>query len=130
MKEVTAAVLRRGQKVLLTRRAAGETQAGCWEFPGGKVDEGETPQESLVRELMEELNLECSVGDKLAESEYRYEHGSFVIMAYEAEIISGSMKLSVHDRAEWVAVEKLTGYHLSPADILIAETVQRLYGSI
>ena len=80
-KLVTAAIIRRGGKVLLTRRAAGQKLAGLWEFPGGKIHEDETPEGCLARELQEELSLCCLIGSKVAESEYRYDHGTFTIMA-------------------------------------------------
>lgn len=124
-KLVTAAILRRGDTVLLTRRARGEKLAGSWEFPGGKVHDDETPEACLARELQEELSLTCSIGPKLAESNYRYEHGEFTILAYEAEIQSGSLTLTVHDRADWVDVGKLLDYELAPADIPIAAAVQK-----
>jgi len=122
---VTAAVLRRGNTVLLTRRAAGEKLAGYWEFPGGKVHAGETPEACLARELEEELSLTCSIGEKISESDYRYEHGAFVIEAYEAEIQSGTLQLRVHDRAEWVDLAALLNYTLAPADIPIAQDLLR-----
>jgi 8-oxo-dGTP diphosphatase len=124
MRAVTAAVIRQGEAVLLTRRAAGEKLAGLWEFPGGKVHERETPEECLARELREELSLECSIGRKLTDSEYHYEHGAFVIMAYEATIESGELRLTVHDRAEWVPHRDLLNYTLAPADIPIAQAIQ------
>jgi mutator protein MutT len=123
---VTAAILQRGTTVLLTRRAEGEKLAGSWEFPGGKVHEGESPEACLARELQEELSLCCSVGRKVAESEYCYEHGTFTILAYEAQIRSGTLKLAVHDRAEWVEVAALLRHNLVPADIPIAEVLQSL----
>jgi len=125
---VTAAILQRGNEVLLTRRAQGEKLAGLWEFPGGKVHDNETPQTCLARELREELSLTCSVGPKIAESDYHYEHGGFTILAYEAEIQSGTLTLAVHDKAEWVDVDKLLDYQLAPADVPIAEAVQRSRG--
>jgi mutator protein MutT len=119
-KRVAAGILRNGSRILLTRRAQDQKQAGCWEFPGGKVEPNETPQAALARELQEELSLNCSIGTKLTESIYNYDHGCFIIMAYEADIISGTIKLSVHDKAEWVEADLLTTYNLSPADIPIA----------
>lgn len=109
---------------MLTRRAEGEKLAGFWEFPGGKVHEGETPEECLARELREELSLSCSIGAKVAESEYTYEHGSFTVIAYEAEIYSGELQLTVHDQAEWVETAQLLESKLAPADIPIAMTLQ------
>ncbi len=123
MRTVTAAIIRDGGKVLLTRRAAGEHLAGQWEFPGGKVHDGETPEACLARELEEELALICTIGSKVAESEYHYDHGAFVIVAYEAEIQSGNLTLSVHDQAEWVPVDALLDYELAPADIPIAKAL-------
>jgi mutator protein MutT len=122
-KLVTAAVIRRGSSVLLTRRSPGEKVAGYWEFPGGKMQPGETPEVCLRRELLEELSLECSIGRKVAQSEYHYDHGAFTIVAYEAVIDSGTLALSVHDRAEWVDVDALLEYQLAPADIPIAEKI-------
>ncbi len=110
--------------MLLTRRAEGEKLAGYWEFPGGKVHEGETPEACLARELLEELALECAIGEKVAASEYHYDHGAFEIVAYEAEIISGTLTLSVHDRADWVPIASLLDYPLAPADIPIARCIQ------
>jgi len=110
--------------VLLTRRAEGEKLAGCWEFPGGKVQEGETPEACLARELREELTLECTIGARVAASEYHYDHGAFEIVAYEAEIVSGTLTLSVHDQAEWVPIASLLDYLLAPADIPIARGIR------
>lgn len=110
--------------MLLTRRAEGQKLAGYWEFPGGKVHMGETPEACLTRELAEELSLHCSIGRKVAESEYRYDHGTFTILAYEANIQSGTLQLNVHDRAEWTAIADLLNHNLAPADIPIAQTLQ------
>lgn len=121
---VTAAILRQGRKVLLTRRAQGQKLAGYWEFPGGKVRPGETPESCLARELEEELSLHCQVGSKVAECEYAYDHGEFVVVAYEAEIRAGHLTLSVHDQARWVDMEDLLTYRLAPADIPIATAVK------
>lgn len=128
-KLVTAAILRRGGAVLLTRRAEGQTLAGLWEFPGGKVRGGETPEACLARELEEELSLRCAIGARVAESEYWYAHGAFTILAYEAEIESGELELTVHDRAEWVEVQALLDRNLAPADIPIAQVLQAKAGS-
>ena len=72
MKQVTAAIIIRDGKVLLTRRKQGESLAGFWEFPGGKIEKGETPQECLERELKEELGLNTCAGDLLTECVYHY----------------------------------------------------------
>ena len=86
---VTAAIIPREDCVLLARRSPGEKLAGSWEFPGGKVEAGETPEGSLARELLEELGIEVRIGDRVAESSYEYEHGTFRVIAYLVDWISG-----------------------------------------
>jgi mutator protein MutT len=79
---VTAAIIQRNDFVLLARRSCGQKLAGFWEFPGGKVEVGETPESCLVRELDEELGIEVEVHRKFAESLHQYDHGDFRIIAY------------------------------------------------
>ena len=121
MRDVTAAVIIRNEKVLITRRAADEKHAGWWEFPGGKVEDGESPEVCLRRELMEELGVDALIGDLLAESVFRYETGAIRLLAYRAEIITGEIHLSVHDECQWVSAEDLLQFKLLPADRPIAE---------
>ncbi len=121
MKDVTAAVIISKNKVLITRRAANEKHNGWWEFPGGKVEEGESPEACLQRELMEELGVNASIGELIAESIFTYDTGAIQLLAYRAEIISGELKLSVHDEYQWVSVSDLLQFKLLPADRPIAE---------
>ena len=104
MKDVTAAIITLEDKVLLTRRAPGEKHAGGWEFPGGKVESGESPETCLRRELREELEIETIIGEKLTESIHTYETGAIRLLAYRATILSGSHQLHVHDEYQWVSV--------------------------
>lgn len=130
MKQVTAAVIILNKKVLLTRRKHGEALSGYWEFPGGKIEEGETPQACLERELKEELNLNTRAGLILAKSEYHYAHGAFKILALLTEILdNGDFTLSVHDKAEWVDLDDLLNYKLAPADIPIANKIKALFNA-
>lgn len=124
MKDVTAAIITRNDKVLLTRRAPGEKHAGWWEFPGGKVEAGESPEACLHRELLEELEIETTIGDKLTESIHTYETGAIRLLAYRATILSGILSLHVHDEYRWVCISDLMHYQLLPADKLIAEFLQ------
>jgi len=121
MQDVTAAVIFGGEKVLITRRAAGEKHAGWWEFPGGKIEDGESPESCLQRELMEELGIEASIGEQLAVSIFEYATGTIRLLAYRVEIISGDLCLNVHDDCQWVNVSDLKKYKLLPADKPIAE---------
>jgi 8-oxo-dGTP diphosphatase len=120
MKKVTAAVIFKDRSVLITRRKEGETLSGFWEFPGGKLHRGETPQSCLERELREELGITAKAGKILATSEHRYDHGVFQIIAIQTEILGGEIRLTVHDRAEWVPIDELMEYRLASADVSIA----------
>jgi len=97
MKDVTAAIIFNEGKVLIARRAPGEKHAGGWEFPGGKIELGETPEECLKRELLEEFGIETSINDFIAESIYEYNMGSIKLLAYLVDIINGDIRLTVHD---------------------------------
>src|SRR4051794_26807115 len=94
---VTGAVLTDGTKVLAARRGSGKALAGYWEFPGGKIEAGETPEESLARELQEELLVEASVGDHVTTTEHEYDFGIVILSTYFCKLISGEPKLTEHE---------------------------------
>ncbi len=119
--DVVAAVIRRGDRVLIARRAPGEHLAGKWEFPGGKVEANETPEESLKRELEEEFGVTVRVGAYLTQTVHDYPGKRIRLMAYEAEHASGDLRLTVHDQVKWVASKDLAKQDLAPADVPIAE---------
>jgi 8-oxo-dGTP diphosphatase len=123
MKIVTAAIIRRGDKILLARRGVGSKLFGKWEFPGGKVDGTESLRDCLRRELDEELGVRVCVGEHLCSSEFVYNHGEFRIEAFWVEILAGELTPKVHDRIEWVTPSELRQYDLLPADVPIAEAV-------
>ncbi len=127
MKDVTAAVIFRDGKVFIARRAPGENSAGGWEFPGGKVEKDESPQECLKRELYEELSIKTEIGDFVAESIYEYPKGLIRLLAYRAEITEGKIKLSVHDACSWVTVNELCKFELLPADVPVADKLAEMY---
>ena len=130
MKIVTGAVIYKKDSVLLTRRKAGEKLNGYWEFPGGKIKKNESPQSCLERELHEELDVESEAGEIIAESTYEYEHGTIKLLGIKTELKDYKLKLSVHDKAEWVLIKDLLNYKLSPADIPIAKRIMELYGNV
>lgn len=119
---VVAGVIERDGKVLIARRfRVGDPLTGTWEFPGGKVCEGETPQESLKRELYEELNIEVEVKDFLVEGRYSYPHVSIHLQAYRCIWSGGEIELREHKEHAWVFPEELFRFELSPADHIIAK---------
>ena len=121
VKRVAAAIIVEEGKVLLTRRAPGERLAGMWEFPGGKLEAGESAEECLRRELHEELSIHASTHGVLVRSVYAYDDGAIELIAVATVIESGELRLTVHDRAEWVPLDALLEYDLAPADIPIAK---------
>jgi 8-oxo-dGTP diphosphatase len=123
MKTVAAAIILREQDVLLARRGPLEQLAGYWEFPGGKVEPGESLADCLQRELREELGVDAVIGDVVAESTYRYDHGSFLLVGMRTHLKSTNIRLTVHDQATWVPVTDLLSYALAPADIPIAAAI-------
>lgn len=125
LKIVTAAIIRHKGRVLIARRAHG-SEAGAWEFPGGKLEPGESEEACLARELFEELGIQVEIGPFLAESLYRYNHGQILLRAYEVAWTGGTMQPRVHDRLEWVDLDDLQRFNLLPADVPIAEALVRL----
>jgi len=118
---VAAAVIERNGKVLIARRRKGEAMEGFWEFPGGKIEKDETPEECLARELREELGIEVRVVGFHCSSRFRYGRGEIELRAYRAEIVAGSIKPVVHDEIHWVRPKALLEYQLTGADIPVAE---------
>lgn len=114
------------RRVLVVLRAPGRALAGAWEFPGGKVEPGESLQECLVRELMEELGLRTRIGDIVTTSEYHYAHGSIQLVAMNATVLGGTVRLTVHDEVKWLLPADVAALPLAPADIPIAAKLVEL----
>ena len=117
---VTAAVIEREGKILLAQRERGDRLAGKWEFPGGKIEQGETPQDCLAREIREELGIEVRVGVFLCSSRFDYEHASVEILAYRCEWVGGELQQNAHQALQWVPPEDIAGVDLAAADRPIA----------
>ena len=124
MKHVTAAILIKEGKLLIAKRKAGDRQANKWEFPGGTVEQDETPEACLKREIREEFGIKVSVGRFLGESVYHYDHGSIKLLAYQTYWESGKITLKDHADYRWVFAEQLAEYDFAPADIPIAAKLQ------
>lgn len=113
---VTAALLRKDSKILITKRPADKQQGGFWEFPGGKLQSDETPQQALQRELREELDLEIEVGAIFEAVYHRYDWGPVLILVYECRPLGEVIRNLEVDDHRWLAVEQLSEYDLLPAD--------------
>ncbi len=118
---VTAAIIRKEDKVLIVRRKQGQRLAGYWEFPGGKLEDGESLQLCLEREILEELGWNIEAREVVATNVHTYDLGDIYLVALEATILSGTPVLTVHDEMAWVPVYRLMEYQLAPADIPIAK---------
>ncbi|HNW43156.1 MAG TPA: 8-oxo-dGTP diphosphatase MutT [Elusimicrobiales bacterium] len=125
MKQVTAAVIEKEGKILLARRKQGGALAGKWEFPGGKVEPGETPEQCLRRELREELGVDTKIGGFICSSKFEYKHLRIELLVYRASPIAGEFTAIAHERLEWAAVGELANYDLSSADIPVAALLQQ-----
>jgi 8-oxo-dGTP diphosphatase len=114
---VTAGVVWRRGKVLATRRAPGQSRAGCWEFPGGTIRHGESGPRCLRRELREELGIDVAVGRRLMATLHEYADLKVRLLFYAARWTGGRLRLAVHDRVRWVAPRALKRLKFSAADL-------------
>ena len=113
--EVVAAIIIKDGKVFATQRGYGEWK-GWWEFPGGKTEPGESPQEALVREIREELDAEIEVGDLLETVEWDYPDFHLTMHCFVCALLSESMHLNEHESAAWLAPDTLNTVKWLPAD--------------
>ena len=120
---VVAAVIRKGNRIFATQRGYGEFKDG-WEFPGGKIEPGETPQEALVREIREELETEIRVGDLIDTIEYDYPAFHLSMDCFWCEIVEGSLELKEHEAAKWLDRESLYTVDWLPADVGLIEKIR------
>lgn len=123
--EVSAAVIVEGDCVLLARRAMGKREAGKWEFPGGKRENGETLKACLKRELQEELGVNACVGKEIIRTEYSYPHSLVRLIAFQTVLEGPPVLSSDHDRLAWVPLTQILLLDLSPADLSIARHLIR-----
>ena len=122
--KVVAAIIAQEGRIFATQRGYGEFKDG-WEFPGGKIEEGETPQQALVREIQEELDTEVEVGDLLGTVEYDYSTFHLSMQCFLCRIKSGSLNLKEHEAARWLAEDELDSVDWLPADIEVLDWIRR-----
>ena len=121
---IIKAVNENGEPIIFaTQRGYGDFKGG-WEFPGGKIEEGETPQEALVREIKEELETEISVGELIDTIEYDYPTFHLSMDCFWAEIVSGELVLTEHEAAKWLTKDELDSVGWLPADITLIEKIK------
>ncbi len=130
MIEVVCGIIRdeRGW-VLAGMRPQGKHLGGLWEFPGGKVDPGESAEEALVRELREELGVDVEVGEALEPVSWRYETVEIRLMPHLCEVRGGVIEAMSHERVDWFAIGDLRGLVWAPADVPVLAQIEALWGS-
>ncbi|MGN0245866.1 MAG: (deoxy)nucleoside triphosphate pyrophosphohydrolase [Lachnospiraceae bacterium] len=121
---IIKAINENGEPIIFaTQRGYGDLKGG-WEFPGGKIEEGETPQEALVREIKEELETEIIVGELIDTIEYDYPTFHLSMDCFWAEIVSGDLVLKEHEAAKWLTKDELDSVDWLPADMSLIEIIR------
>jgi mutator protein MutT len=123
MIEVTAGVIQRSGLFLIARRAPGRSLEGYWEFPGGKVEAGETYEACLTRELKEELDLDVKVEEYIGESVFGEGDKQIRLIAYAARTEQEKITSQDHDQLKWISIYEFGNYNFAPADIPIIEAL-------
>jgi 8-oxo-dGTP diphosphatase len=124
MVKVTAAIIVENAKILIAKRKPTIKLANLWEFPGGKIESGETPEQCLQRELYEEFEIDVEVGEHLGTITHKYDFGAIELMAFKTRVISGEFILNDHVRVAWVAAKDLGGYEFAPADLPFVDMIK------
>ena len=113
---VVAAAIEKDGKIFCAQRPEGKTLGGFWEFPGGKLEFGESPEEALVREIKEELNSTIEILSYINEASYDYDFGTVIMKTYHAKLISGNLELLEHQNSTWLAPKDLKTLDCAPVD--------------
>ena len=125
---VTAAIIELENKILIAQRKAKDSLfGGLWEFPGGKIEDGETPEECMARELKEELEIEVEVGRLIISNKHRYPNGIFELLVYKVEHISGNFVLNDHDEIKWITIDEISKFDFPPANTPIINYLKNSY---
>ena len=124
---VAAAIIEKEGRILIAKRKEGWRHAGKWEFPGGTVEQDETPETCLHRELREELGIEAEVGELYCGVTHAYCYATIQLLVYRARHVSGEFTLVDHDELRWVLPADLSQYEFPEADNPVVERLQRAY---
>lgn len=123
--EVAAAIIKNQDKIFATQRGYGDYK-GFWEFPGGKIEEGETPPQALIREIREELDSIIDVGELIQLVEYDYPQFHLTMYCYFCTVIKGDLVLKEHDAARWLTRDTLDSVEWLPADVVLIEGLKNV----
>jgi 8-oxo-dGTP diphosphatase len=126
--DVVGAVIIREGEILCAQRGPDSSLPGMWEFPGGKIEAGESARDALQREIVEELRCRVRVGEKVTETSHEYEFGVVALTTFYCELIEGSPMLSEHAAVTWLLPADLGTLDWAPADIPAVEIIQRDHG--
>lgn len=125
MMRVTAAVIEKDGRILIARRKMSDRFGGKWEFPGGKIHVGETPEACLKRELNEEFGIEAEIGEFICSSRFAYLHMPLELLVYRARHVSGEFRPVDHDEIKWVLPRDLRGHDYVAADVSVVEMLMK-----
>ena len=119
--QITAAIIRHEQQYLICQRAHDDELPLLWEFPGGKLEPGETLEECIIRECQEELGVDIRICGEFGKTSYPYKQWELVFTFFDAEIAAGTPVTTVHEQIRWVSAAELMEYTFCPADVEIVE---------
>ncbi|WP_449599678.1 (deoxy)nucleoside triphosphate pyrophosphohydrolase [Paenibacillus sp. Marseille-Q9583] len=122
---VVGAVIIENNKILCAQRGATKTLAYKWEFPGGKIEEGETPQAALKREINEEMNCSIEIGEEIETTVYEYDFGFVHLTTFYCHLLSGTPTLTEHVAIQWLSAHELMSLDWAPADIPAVHNIQK-----
>lgn len=120
--EVVAAIIKKDNKIFITKRNYGEF-IDMWEFPGGKIESGETQEQALIREIKEELEVDINNLEYLTTINYDYPKFHLTMHCFICEICGGKLTLNVHNEVKWVSLEELKNQNWIPADVEVVEII-------
>lgn len=123
--QVSAAIIKRGSEIFTTCRGYGDFK-DMWEFPGGKVEPGETREEALIREIKEELELDIKISKYITTIDYDYPNFHLTMHCFLCEVCGGKLHLNAHNATKWISLDEVDKLKWVPADVLVIEKLKNL----
>ncbi|MDN3436796.1 (deoxy)nucleoside triphosphate pyrophosphohydrolase [Planococcus sp. APC 3900] len=124
---VVGAVIIDGDKILCAQRGMEKSLPGLWEFPGGKIEETETPQSALQREIQEEMHCRVEIGEQVEHTVYEYDFGIVHLTTFYCQLVEGTPVLTEHIEIQWLKADELEQLEWAPADIPAIQKLKRTY---